>query len=352
MAVSFKTVVSRTYAHFFGKPEAVGFVFFMVALWLCLYFLGQALFPFLIALVIAYLLEWPVAWVGRLGVGRFTAVLMVFSVFLTALVVGLIGFLPILEREFFHLIQQLPQIMNTIQTVLFDLREKLPLLLTNQQIVELSSYWKNTFGSLAQRMLSFGLASLSGLVTMVVYLVLIPVLVLFFMKDKKELIKSILCYMPQEKGLILRVWDSVHFDLGNYIRGKVIEMFLAGLATYIAFFIFGLQYAFLLSVFVGLSVFFPFVGLIGVTIPVALVGLYQFGLSSDFGSLMLVYFIIQVIDGNVIVPLLFSEAIKIHPVAILLAVFVFGYTLGGFGVFFAIPLAILVKVIFEEWPTK
>ena len=67
--------------------------------------------------------------------------------------------------------------------------------------------------------------------------------------------------------------------------------------------------------------------------------------------LMLAYGIIQGLDGNVLVPLLFSEAVKMHPVVIVLAVLVFGGLWGFWGVFFAIPLATLVKAILTAWPT-
>ena len=65
---------------------------------------------------------------------------------------------------------------------------------------------------------------------------------------------------------------------------------------------------------------------------------------------MLAYTIIQALDGNVLVPLLFSEAVNLHPVAIILAVLVFGGLWGFWGVFFSIPLATLVKGILYAWP--
>ncbi|KOO09875.1 permease, partial [Vibrio xuii] len=93
----------------------------------------------------------------------------------------------------------------------------------------------------------------------------------------------------------------------------------------------------------GLSVLIPYIGAAAVTVPVAMVGLFQWGLSPDFYWLLLAYGIIQALDGNVLVPVLFSEAVNLHPVAIIIAVLVFGGLWGFWGVFFAIPLATLVK---------
>ncbi len=95
----------------------------------------------------------------------------------------------------------------------------------------------------------------------------------------------------------------------------------------------------------------PYVGATVVTFPVMLVALFQFCLTSDFGYVMLAYGIIQALDGNVIVPLLFSEAVNLHPVIIIIAVIFFGGLWGFWGVFFAIPLATLVKAVINAWPT-
>jgi len=67
---------------------------------------------------------------------------------------------------------------------------------------------------------------------------------------------------------------------------------------------------------------------------------------------MIVYTVIQTLDGNVLVPWLFSETVNLHPIAIILAILVFGGIWGFWGVFFAIPLATLIKAIFNAWPTR
>ena len=101
---------------------------------------------------------------------------------------------------------------------------------------------------------------------------------------------------------------------------------------------------------VGLSVVIPYIGATLVTIPVLLIAWFQWGWTSDFGWLALTYFVIQALDGNVLVPLLFSEVVNLHPVAIMVAILVFGGFWGFWGVFFAIPLATLVQAILVAWP--
>lgn len=94
-----------------------------------------------------------------------------------------------------------------------------------------------------------------------------------------------------------------------------------------------MQYAVLLGVLVGLSVLIPYIGAAAVTVPVAMVALFQWGLTPEFWWLLVAYGIIQALDGNVLVPILFSEAVNLHPVAIIVAVLVFGGLWGFWGVF-------------------
>jgi putative permease len=142
----------------------------------------------------------------------------------------------------------------------------------------------------------------------------------------------------------------MNVQMANYVRGKAIEILVVGLTSYVTFLIFGLNYAALLALLVGLSVVIPYIGAVVVTIPVMVVAYSQWGWGGDLFGLMMVYGIIQAVDGNVLVPLLFSEAVNLHPIAIILAVLVFGGFWGFWGVFFAIPLATLVKALYNAWP--
>ena len=188
------------------------------------------------------------------------------------------------------------------------------------------------------------------MITLLVYLILVPLLVFFLLKDEAKIVAWLTSFLPQERPILRKVWAEMDDQIGNYVRGKIYEIFIVGGVTYVAFALLGLSYAPLLGVLVGLSVIVPYIGAAVVTLPVALVGYFQFGWSTDFGWLMVVYTVIQALDGNLLVPLLFSEAVNLHPVAIIVAVLVFGGLWGFWGVFFAIPLATLVKSLISVWP--
>jgi putative permease len=209
--------------------------------------------------------------------------------------------------------------------------------------------------NLGTELVSYGATLVSfsgvlGVVSLLIFLVLMPVLVFFFLKDKRQLIDWLGRYMPRDRGLVTSVWHEVDVQIGNYVRGKVLEILIVWIVTYLVFAMLGMPFAMLLSMLVGFSVIIPYIGAAVVTIPVALVAMIAFGLSAQFWYVMIAYAIIQALDGNVLVPILFSEVVDLHPVAIITAVLVFGGIWGVWGVFFAIPLATLVNAVLRAWP--
>ncbi|HEY5790163.1 MAG TPA: AI-2E family transporter, partial [Gammaproteobacteria bacterium] len=128
------------------------------------------------------------------------------------------------------------------------------------------------------------------------------------------------------------------------------EILIVGSVSYATFLALGLQYSVLLATLVGFSVLIPYIGAAVITLPVALVAFFQWGWGWDFGQVMIAYAVIQALDGNVLVPLLFSEVVDLHPIAIIVAVLFFGGIWGFWGVFFAIPLATLVQAVLSAWP--
>ena len=141
-------------------------------------------------------------------------------------------------------------------------------------------------------------------------------------------------------------------QIGNYARGKIWEIIIVGAVAFTVFRLLGLQYALLLAVITGVSVLIPYVGALVVTLPVAGVAFFQWGLAPDFYWVIIAYGIIQFLDGNVLVPLLFSEAVNLHPVAIIAAILFFGGLWGLWGVFFAIPLATVIQAVLGAWPDE
>lgn len=333
-----------------SDPQVVLLAVLLGIGFLVIVYLGDMLAPVLASVVIAYLLEGLVGLLERMGWPRLVAVTAVFLVFLIGITLLFFGILPLVSRQVSDLVAQLPSMVAKGQQVLMKLPEEYPDLVSPAQVQEVFTALRLGIADLGQRILSVSVASVVGLITAGIYLVLMPLLVFFFLKDKALIVDWFSQFLPQDRAFAKQVWGDVDRQISNYVHGKLGEVVIVWAACLVTFTSFGLQYAMLLSVLVGLSVIVPYIGAVVVTLPVMAVAWFQWGWSPDFVWLTVAYLVIQVLDGNVLVPLLFSEAVNIHPVAIIVAILVFGGIWGFWGVFFAIPLATLVRAVLSAWP--
>jgi putative permease len=335
-----------------ADPQIVALTLIVLLLAVSVWLFGQMLAPLLASLVIAYLLDSIASRLRHRGVPHMVAVLLVFTLFLAILWLCFFWLLPLLTRQMGQLFQQIPFMVAEVQKALLQLPERYPALVSEQQIREVFAGFNSELIRLGQRLLSFSVASLMTMITILVYLVLVPIVVFFLLKDK-ELIKGwVSGFLPRDRHLTREVWHEVDRQIGNYVQGKFVEILIVAVTTWIAFRVLDLQYAVLLAVVTGVSVLIPYVGAIVVTVPVALVAYFQFGLAPPFYYVLIAYSVIQFLDGNVLVPVLFSEVVNLHPVAIIAAILLFGGLWGFWGVFFAIPLATVIQAILQAWPRQ
>lgn len=334
-----------------NDPQVMTLVLIILALAAVVYFFGSMLAPVLAAVVIAYLLEGLVHRLERRQVPHLASVLLVFFGFLAFLVFSAFGVLPIAIRQLTQLAQQAPRLLEAARVELSHLPARFPAI-SEQQVNDALSGLGSELIGLGQTVLSYSLASVVTALTIAVYLILVPILVFFLLKDRDRILAWMAGFLPRDRPLANQVWAEVDAQIGNYARGKVWEILIVGSATFLMFRLLGLQYALLLAVLTGFSVLIPYIGALLVTFPVAVVAFLQWGVEPEFWWVILAYGIIQFIDGNLLVPLLFSEAVNLHPVAIIAAVLVFGGLWGFWGVFFAIPLATVIQAVLRAWPRQ
>ena len=342
--------VTTWYRRYFSHPQAVLLVIFILFGFATIVIFGRMLAPVITALIIAYLLEGAVSHLECRGVRRIIAVTIIFIVFVAVLVFLVLGLMPIISRQLSNFVQELPRMITDGRELLLRLPELYPNIITAGQIDGVTSAIRSGISGLGQNVLSLSLATIPAMLMLLVYLILGSVLVFFFLKDKVKIIRWMTALLPMDHMVLTRVWKEMDVQIGNYVRGKVYEIFIVGGVSYTAFSFLGLSYAPLLSVLVGLSVIVPYIGAAFITLPVALAAYLQLGWGNEFAWIMVAYAIIQALDGNLLAPLLFSDVVNLHPIAIIVAVLVFGGLWGVSGVFFAIPLATLVNSLLNAWP--
>ncbi|ATM86873.1 TPA: AI-2E family transporter [Yersinia enterocolitica] len=340
------------YRRRFTDPQVIALLVILLAGFVILYFFSGILAPLLAAIVLAYLLEWPTARLQRLGCSRLWAATLVLVVFggITLLAVFVVA--PTVWQQGNNLISDMPKMLNKFNAFAQTLPSRYPALVDAGIVDMMAENLRTKMSGMGESVVKFSVASLIGLLTLAIYLILVPLMLFFLLKDKEQMLNAVRRVLPRNRGLAGQVWLEMNQQITNYIRGKVVEMVVVGVATYLVFFVMGMNYALLLAVLVGFSVLIPYIGAVIVTIPVVLVALFQWGLGADFWTLFVAYLVVQGLDGNLLVPVLFSEAVNLHPLVIILSVIVFGGLWGFWGVFFAIPLATLVKAVIHAWPEE
>ena len=338
--------------HFFADEQALLLVVLLAVGLAAILMFGSTLAPVIASMILAYLTLGLVQWLERFGVNHLPAVWGIYSLFIALLLTFVFIVLPLLWHQATDLLSDLPLMLEKLMGLFMLLPEQYPELVSASQIEHLADAAMAELGNAGQLLVTLSLASIGQSLTWLIFLVLVPILVFFFLKDGHMMVRWFTSFLPNKRNILSHVWLEMDQQIANYVRGKVVEIGIVGSVTYVAFLWLDINYAALLAVIVGLSVLIPYIGATIVTIPVALIGYVQWGASSEFYTLIIVYGIIQTLDGNVLVPLLFSEAVNLHPVAIIVAVLFFGSFWGLWGVFFAIPLATLIKAVMNAWPKK
>ena len=348
--MKFLDVISAWFNEHFSNKEAIYLLAIIAGTLVVLAFLGGVLAPVITGLVLAFLLQGAVSRMEQLSIPRTAAVYLTFLLFVSAVLVLALIVIPLLWQQVSELVQLLPNVVIRLREVLANLAERFPEYVTQEQINALLDQGARELGNLSATVVETAFSQVFSLLGLIIYLVLVPISVFFFLKDKDELIEFVQSLLPRDRELLDTVGVEMNEQLGNYVRGKFIEILLVGATTFIVFTLLGLNYAALLGVLVGFSVLIPFVGAAVVTLPVFAVAVLQHGFSAELAYVMGWYAVIQFLDGNVLVPLLFSEVVDLHPITIIVAVLAFGGVWGIWGVFFAIPLATFIKAIYKAWP--
>ncbi|MCI5107615.1 MAG: AI-2E family transporter [Pseudomonadales bacterium] len=340
------------YDRYFHDEESIILVLLLALGLVALAMLGGFLAPLIAAIIIAYLMQGLVDLLLRYGLPGRLAFVTVYTLFVGLFFLLLVYLIPRLFNQLRRLVDEIPSLVNQWQTSLMRLPENYPSLFTEEQVRQFIAGIGGELGSYGQAILQYSLASLPSIFSWIIFIVLVPILVFFVMKDREQLVNWVANFLPRNRPLMSRIWQEMDQQISNYVRGKVVEIIIVGGVAYVMFLVLGINYALLLSVLVGLSVIVPYIGATVVTAPIAAVAYVQWGIGGEFYTTLIAYMILQVLDGNVLVPVIFSEAVNLHPIAIIAAVLVFGGIWGLAGVFFAIPLATFIKAIINSWPSK
>ena len=342
--------LNNFFKRIFNNEETVIFSLIILFSLIIFSFFIEVLTPFIISIIVAYLLVGLQKKIESYNISESLAMILSFSIFIIIGAAMFTWLIPLIYVQLQSFVLDIPRLFNDFLNFVSTMPAAFPDLVDSDQISVFFQAVSSELTSITQNLVNSSIAGIQSTITVLLYIMLFPILVYFFLFDRKNIIEGCLKIIPGDRAMLTQVWSEMDVQLSNYVRGKVFEIVIVGIAAALLFASFGLNYGALLAVLVGLSVLIPFVGAFSVTIPIVIIGLLQFGLGTQFYLLICLYLLLQFIDGNLLVPLIFSEAVKLHPIVIILAVFIFGSMFGFWGVFFSIPLATFIKAVWNSWP--
>lgn len=365
-------LLKRWYWRHFSQPGTIEFALVLLGAFLIVYYFMWLVGPIVIALCLSYCLDWAVRWsIKRFKISRFCASSIVMILFV-GFCVGLLLFVApkILQQgsQFYQKVQEFSQnatdsadvseenIDELVATSIYELIAKMPeplsSMITRDEIeIAVNDARASVMKNLTVIIKTQIMPSVMNAATWLMYMVIVPIFMFLMLANKYVLQRRLRTYiLPNNQELISVFWPKINAQIEGYIRGKLIHIFVITIVNTLAFLVFDLNFSFLLGLGVGLSVVIPYVGAAIITLPIVLIGLVQFGFSSTFLYLMVVYIVIQILDSNVLTPFLFSKAMNLDAFSILAAIMIFGGLWGFWGVFFSIPLATFISTLIVYWP--
>ena len=339
------------FRNYFYEEEQFAALFILIIAAVLLYFIGSTITPVFISILVAYLLNGVMNFFEEKNYSKKISFYFTFTIFLAFYLFVLLS-LPYVTGQIASLINELPAIVAFVESLFNDLMIRYPNFFTTEQVEEIFASSASLIPSIAEQVLIQLNTSFSAIMNALIFLILTPILVFFFLKDKSEMLSYLTFFLPNKRSLLSKIWSDLNIQLFGYVRGKALEMIIVASITSTAFLVLEVNYSVILGILVGMSVLIPLFGAILVTIPVVAIGLFQWGLDTSFYIFLFVYFMIQILDGNVLFPLLMGNEVNLHPVLIILSILVFGGIWGFWGLLLAVPIATLIRAVFKVWPKK
>jgi len=316
--------------------------------WL-LYRLAPVLTPFMVSAVLAYLGDPLTDRLERRGLSRTIAVVVVFVVMALLGVTFLLIMIPLLQKQALVLIERIPQGIQWLQERVLPYLLALPGLAdatidldTVRQAV--TEHWGQV-GKAVTQVLAEVTASGQALFAALAYLLLIPVVTFYLLRDWDVLVRHVHALIPRSvEPTVVRLTRECDAVLAQFLRGQLLVMLGLAFIYTVGLWAVGLDSAFLIGMLAGLVSFVPYLGFIVGIVLAGFAALIQYGDAVHLFYVVAVFGVGQLIEGFVLSPWLVGDRIGLHPVAVIFAVMAGGQLFGFFGVLLALPVAAVALV--------
>lgn len=308
--------------------------------------------PLLIGVVLYYLFNPIISFFEKKKVPRIVSIIVFYLILILLIVWASSAALPALYEQIELLVQAFPGYIESLSN---NLEPFFSRFISSDNFNQLSSQVEGLLSDLPERAVDFlqggisGLSNvISGVTNVVVTTIFVPVILFFLLKDDKQFASIFINILPPSwRKDFIRVIKQMSNQAGSYVKGQMIVATALGLMTYIGFKIIGLKFAGVLGLTTGLLSVIPYLGPTLSFIPAITIAM----LDSWFMvvKLLIVWVIVQFIEGNILQPNIMGQQLSIHPLTIIIILFVAGDMAGIFGMIFGVPIYAILKVFVLYW---
>lgn len=327
----------------YGKFIAVILTFCLLAV--VGYALQHTISCFLLSWVIAYLLDPFLVRAEKRGVKRVYALGLLY-IFLGVLTVFFLTFIvPAITINWNAFIRDLPLYIQKIKQLALEWKERIPDRYGSEEIDWLIDKATAKINTAAENtgtwVYSFGTSIFFNLFN----LILSPILVFFMLYYKHTVKETISSWIPvYRRELILGIGEEVNRSIGGYLRGQVVVSIIVALLATLALFIIDIPHPIFCGFFAGAASILPFIGVLIATLPALFFAWFKYQSIDVLSQTGIAFALIYFVEGYIIKPLVFKEAMNLNPLVTIIMVMALGETLGFWGILLALPIASAIKI--------
>lgn len=308
-------------------------------------FLKVVLTPFLVAIIISYMLNPIVTKLVNRGVPRGASIIMIYVIFFSGITLFLINTLPLFIEQVREFAEYLPVLIQQVDRWLDHLNDgtrSLPpavRIAVENNLDSLQNVVTQTTGNF--------LATLGKSVEQILIAFVVPFLVFYMLKDLKVMERTVVALLPTRyRSEWVQLLKSIDDALGNYVRGQLLVMLVVGVLVYLGYLMIGMPYSLMLALIVAITNIIPYVGpFIGAAPAIIL----AFTVSPAMAlKVLVINLIVQQLEGNIISPQIVGKSLNLHPLLIILTLLLGGEMGGIMGLILAVPIVAVIKVILQH----
>lgn len=310
--------------------------------------ISNILMPFVIALLMYYLFNPFVNYLEKKKIKRVYGVGLLFLLVIGILVVGVGAVFPFLQDQITSFVETFPDFIDSIVMTVTGWIETLPFGGEIESFIEEGESFIASIPDNLDQYLTDGFSGLStvmaGVTNVVVTVITFPIILFFLLKDEKRFFNAVLGIVPPKwRESLIRVSSEINLQVGAYVKGQLIIASSIAVMLFIGFTIIGLEYNGVLAIIAGFTSIIPYLGPTLAFIPALVIALMDSWWMVV--QLLIVWAVVQFVDGNLIEPNVMGKQLNVHPLTIIIVLLVMGDLIGLFGLIFGVPIYAILKVI-------